>query len=177
MIQFEVSHSDWLTSKRYWNELQKHFVQADDKEKADFINHIIFESNNELNNSSSNLSSPKQKDNINHVTRIPSINTISAIMSEIDRELTVTTTTDHESKKEETRNKTKPDADKEQEKERKTSINPKVKEFIIEPVKFSIFFCGIKKKTPHKLNQTRIGTHFSFVFCFFFGTYTLVVVM
>ena len=71
MIRFEVSETDWLTSKRYWSGLQKHFVLPDDRKKADFLDHTIFGS--------------KRKDI--GTTTVPSLSTMSEIMNEIDAEL------------------------------------------------------------------------------------------
>ena len=71
MITLRVCQSDWSTTKTYWNDLQKHFVNKSDSTKANFINDVLFAS---VHTSNSNT------------TDIPSVKTISELMNEIDEE-------------------------------------------------------------------------------------------
>ena len=107
-----MSKPDWLTTKKYWDELSKHFVWPDDRKKVDFINQIIFESSgqNELSNTGTITTTE---------TEIPSINTMNEIMKEIDNEVAITTTTTTAQTKEESKSAT---------------IDEEMKKFIVEPV-------------------------------------------
>ena len=77
MIKVELSETDWLTSKSYWNELTKCFVNRTDRKKADFISNVLFESRHASNMIDS------QPAEISSV----SVNTMSELMNEIDEEL------------------------------------------------------------------------------------------
>ena len=89
MIRFELNDSDWTTSKRYWNELKKRFTKPDDAKKAEFINRVLFKSS--ARNVSSQTNPPDSSTTtiatITTTTPIPSINSISEIMNEIDNEI------------------------------------------------------------------------------------------
>ena len=82
-IHFQVSASDWLTTKKYWKELEKLSVKPDDRKKTEFVNRIIFGSAGV---------------NQTATPEIPSISTMNEILTEIDIEAAVespnTTTAD-----------------------------------------------------------------------------------
>ena len=77
MIRLELSPSDWQTSKGYWNELKQHFSKPEDTNKVQFIDRVLFESSS-LNDANSTAPS---------IISIPSINSMSQMMSEIDSEV------------------------------------------------------------------------------------------
>ena len=128
MVNVQVNDSEWLIALKYWQDLQKHLNQADDLQKIEFLNRIIFESTglNTLDSQSSLVvtttkTKPKTqtkaalfaadgKDRIK-ISSI-SIATMSEIMNEIDNEL-------------EERENTIDDEMK---------IDSKIKTFIVEPV-------------------------------------------
>ena len=76
MIRLELSESEWLTSKRYWNDLIQQLSKPADTNKADFIRRTIFES--------PNITSPLKSNDI--TTQIPSVNEMSELMNEIENE-------------------------------------------------------------------------------------------
>ena len=116
MIHLSVLKSDWLTTKSYWKDLEKLFVDSDDRKKADFLNRVVFESPGvkEIDSSNSNT------------TEIPSIDTISQIMKEIDNELIITGDRDNDDYKTEIETETS--------KTQVPKMDEKIQEFIMEPV-------------------------------------------
>ena len=86
MIRFELTESDWNTSKKYWIQLKQRFTRPDDLKKAELINRTLFESSSP-NVSGFDASTAVTTHASTPTTPIPSMHTLSEIMSEIDTEL------------------------------------------------------------------------------------------
>ena len=130
MIKFELSDADWQTSKRYWSELKKHFTNPDDVKKADFINGTLFESSNL--NTSRTIATPT----------IPSINSISELMNEIDSELKKNGDIDVKTQAEK-ENKELDTADTDNDNSAMATMDKDIVKFIQAPVEFSFVFCFV----------------------------------
>lgn len=129
MIKLQVKHSDWVTTQTYWKDLQKLLVTPDDHKKAEFVNRVIFESggvNEIISNSVKDVDITE--------TEIPSINTISQIMKEIDSESRIAS---DDSKKETPESVTTTVAEAKTETETLVAkMDEKIKQFMSEPVKY-----------------------------------------
>ena len=77
MIKFELSDFDWRTSKQYWSELKKQFINPGDAQKVKFIDRVLFES--------SGVSAFNSHGSAT-TTVLPSINSLTEMMNEIDKE-------------------------------------------------------------------------------------------